>query len=235
MLFLKRKHGLKNGDTEVDQLSERLVTITNPGGMAAEAYRTLRTSLLYTRVDTPPKVVAITSPGPRDGKSTVCANLGVVLAHADQRTLIMDSDLRNPVLHKIFELRNNFGVVDVLVGERSLQEVWHEPVAGLKVLTAGRIPPNPAELLSSKRYAAFVEATRAEFDYVLINTPPIEIASDSAIIASSSDGAVLVLDAQGTRKYAVQRSIHSLEAVGATVLGTVMNNVKSSYNLDQVY
>lgn len=95
-------------------LSGRLVTLIGPTSVAAEAYRTLRANLLYALVDNPPKVIVMTSPGPQEGKSTTCANLGVVLAQADKRTLIIDCDLRKPVVHKVFGMRNIHGVVDVL-------------------------------------------------------------------------------------------------------------------------
>jgi len=211
-----------------EDLTGRLTTILDPTSAASEAYRTLRTNLLYTLVDTPPKVVVLTSPGPGEGKSTTCANLGVVLAQAAKSALILDCDFRKPVVHKVFGLRNLHGIVDVLVGERSLQEVWKEPVEGLKVVPVGTMPPNPAEILGSQRFSKFLAAVRKEFDYVLIDTSPVGIVSDAAILATQGDGVLLVLDARNTRKRSVQQSVRSLEAVGANILGTVMNNVKVS-------
>lgn len=213
-------------EDEAYDLSGRLVTIMEPTSTAAEAYRTLRTNLFYAITDAPPRVVALTSAGPREGKSTTCANLGVVLAQADKSILIVDCDFRKPVVHKIFGLRNLRGVVNVLAGEHALQEIWQEPLSGLKVATVGPLPPNPAELLSSSRFAQFIEQVRREFDYVLIDAPPVELVSDSAILATQSDGVLFVVDAQKTRKRAVRQSMRSLGAVGATVLGTVMNNAK---------
>lgn len=213
-------------EDEARDLSGRLITVLDPTSVAAEAYRSLRTNLLYALVDNPPRVIVLTSPGPREGKSTTCANLGVVLTQADKRTLIIDCDFRKPVLHKVFGLRNIYGVVDVLVGQHTLEEVWHEPLSGLKVLTVGPVPPNPAELLGSRRFAQFLASVRRDFDYVLIDAPPVGLVSDPAILATQGDGVLLVLDAQNTRKGALRESMRSLEAVGANVLGTVMNNVK---------
>lgn len=229
-MFGSRRAELRHARKEdsVDDLSERVVTVSEPFGAAAEAYRALRTNLLYAIVDTPPKVIVLTSSGPREGKSTTCANLGVLLAQADKSVLLLDCDLRKPILHKIFGLRNFQGVTNVIVGERSSQEVWQEPLPRLKVLTAGLIPPNPAELLGSRRFAEFLGQMREEFDYVLIDAPPVELVSDPAVLATQSDGVLLVLDAQNTRKGSLRRSLHSLEAVGANVLGTVMNNVATS-------
>jgi receptor protein-tyrosine kinase len=220
-----RKKGREQQPDE--DLSGRLVTMLDPNGPASEAYRTIRTNLLYSLVDLPLQVVVFTSPGPREGKSTTCANLGVVLAQADKKTLVLDCDFRKPVLHRVFGLRNLRGLVNVIAGERRLEEVWQEPLLGLKVVTVGPVPPNPAELLSSQRFAEFLERVREDFDYVLIDAPPIELVSDPAILATQGDGVLLVVDAQKTRKGAVRSSIRSLEAVGANVLGLVMNNIKA--------
>jgi capsular exopolysaccharide synthesis family protein len=209
-----------------DILAKRLVTVLSPESAASEAYRTLRTNLLFALVDDPPKVIVLTSPGPGEGKSTTCANLGVVLAQAGKKTLLLDCDLRKPVIHKFFGLRNLSGMVDVLVEERKVQEVWNEPVPGVKVLASGRIPPNPTELLGTQRFAEMLAGFRDIFDYVLVDAPPEEPVSDSAILATRGDGVLLVLDAQNTRKTHLQQAIRGLEIVGANVFGTVMNNVK---------
>jgi len=203
-----------------------LVTISYPASLAAEAYRALRTSLLYSAVDKPSKAVVVTSPGRKEGKSTTCANLGVVLAQAGKSTLIMDCDLREPDIQKLFGLPNFRGVVNVLAGEHDLQEVWQEPLPGLKVATTGPLPPNPAELLSTRRFAGLIEQMREAFDYVLIDAPPTGVVSDALILAGQVDGTLLVLDVRKTRKRSLRESRRSLEAVGANLLGTVVNNAK---------
>ena len=207
--------------------SERLVTILDPTSAASEAYRSLRTNLFYAFMDDPPKVIVVTSPGSGEGKSTTCANLGVVLAQAAKTTLILDCDLRKPVVHEFFGLRNLQGITNVLIGERSLQEVWEEPQDGLKVVPVGPIPLDPAEVLGSRRFSQFLTGVRKGFDYVLIDSAPVGLVSDPAILATQGDGVLLVLDAQNTRKGTVQRAVRSLQAVGANVFGTVMNNFKA--------
>jgi receptor protein-tyrosine kinase len=214
--------GYKNG------FDERLVTLLNPTGVASEAYRTLRTNLIYSFLDKPPKALVLTSPGPAEGKSTTCANLGVVLAQSGRDTLIVDCDLRKPIMHKFFGMRNLHGLVDVLVGERELRNTWHEPIEGLKVLPVGRRPPNPSELLGTVRFSRLLARFREEFDYVVIDAPPVMLVSDPAILSTQGDGVLLVADAQKTRKSSVRRSVRSLTDVGANVLGTVMNNVDVS-------
>jgi capsular exopolysaccharide synthesis family protein len=216
-------------EAETDELAGRLVTALDPTSAAAEAYRTLRTNLLYGAfLDEPAKVIVLTSPGPGEGKSTTCANLGVVLAQAGKNTLILDCDFRKPVMHRFFGLRNLHGIVDVVVGERSLQESWKEPVEGLKVVPVGTVPPNPTELLGSRRFSELLASFREEFNYVLVDAAPVGLVSDPAILATQGDGVLLVSDAQNTRKGSMRQAVRSLGAVGANVLGTVMNNVKAS-------
>lgn len=170
----------------------------------------------------------MTSAGPREGKSITTANLGVTLAQAGKKTLVLDCDLRRPMLHNYFGTRNLTGLAQILVGERKPHEAWHEPLPGLKLVTAGPPPLNPAELLGSQSFAEFVGRAKDKFDYVLLDTPPVTAVSDPAIVATRADGALLVLDAQGTRKGSLRQAVQNLEGVGARVLGTVMNNVAAS-------
>jgi len=208
---------------EVAALSEQLVTVLDPAAAASEAYRSLRTTLLYAVANMPPTVILITSPGLMDGKSTTCANLAVVLAQAGKETLVIDGDLHRPSLHKIFGVPNVNGVVNVLSGEYDLSEMCTEPFPGLKILSAGPLPPNPAELLISGRLAPLIGQARQLFDYVFIDSPPTELVSDPMIIATQADAVILVLDSEETSKISMHRAVRDLEAVGANVVGTVMN------------
>jgi capsular exopolysaccharide synthesis family protein len=218
--FWSRRHAQKN---EVDALSEQLVTVLDPAAVASEAYRSLRTTLLYAVANTPPTVILITSPGLMDGKSTTCANLAVVLAQAGKETLVIDGDLHKPSLHKIFGVPNVNGMVNVLSGEHDLSEMCTEPLPGLKILSTGPIPPNPAELLISGRLAPLFGQARQLFEYVLIDSPPTELVSDPMIVATQADAVMLVLNSEGTSKVSMHRAVHDLEAVGANVVGTVIN------------
>jgi capsular exopolysaccharide synthesis family protein len=191
--------------------------------VASEAYRSLRTTLLYAVANTPPTVILITSPGLMDGKSTTCANLAVVLAQAGKETLVIDGDLHKPSLHKIFGVPNINGMVNVLTGEYDLSEMCTEIFPGLKILSTGPIPPSPAELLISGRLAPLIRQARQLFDYVLIDSPPTELVSDPMIIATQADAVILVLNSEGTSKVSMHRAVHDLEAVGANVVGTLIN------------
>jgi capsular exopolysaccharide synthesis family protein len=214
-------------ETGHDGFAAELVTVREPAGAASEAYRMLRTNLFYALADVPPKVIVLTSANPREGKSTTAANLGVALAQAGKKTLILDCDLRRPALHEFFRTRNPEGLVNLLVGEREFHEVWQEPVPGLKLVPSGPSPPNPAELLSSQRLAEFLGQARQEFEYVLVDTPPVGRVSDSAVLAANGDGVLLVLDPRRTPKRSLRQALRNLEGVGANVLGIVMNNYEA--------
>jgi capsular exopolysaccharide synthesis family protein len=216
-------------ETRSGRPSRELVTVLDPAGAASEAYRTMSTNLLCAPVDTPPKVVTVTSIGFIKGKSATCANLGVVLAQADKSVLVMDCDFHNPTVHDIFGLRNSQGMVNILAGEGDLSQVLREPLPGLKIATAGPLPSDPpAQLLASNRFAELVGQVREEFDYVLVDSPPMGQVSDPVILATRGDGVLLVLKAKKTRKGPLLKSKRSLEAVGANILGTVVTGSKRS-------
>jgi receptor protein-tyrosine kinase len=214
-------------ENENAPFAKSLVTVVDPTNSAAEAYRLLRTKVFYASVDNPPKVILFTSPDLGEGKTTTCANLGVVLTQAEKSTLIIDCDWRIPEMHKVFGLRNFKGLVNALASSDNPLEICQEPLPRLKVLTAGPVPPNPAELLSSGGFAQFLRLVRREFDYVLIDAPAVEMVSDPVILAAEADGVLLVVDAQSTRKESVRRSVRTLKAVEANILGTVVNNVEA--------
>ena len=188
----------------------------------------LRTNLLYSSSDAPPKSILLTSAGRGEGKSTTCANLGVVLAQIGKDTLVVDCDFRSPAQHRIFGLSNTWGIENVLLGDRSLQEVWSELMQGLKVVTSGPPPPDPAVVLGSQAFAAFLASARAKFDFVLLDSPPILAVADPVILGAQVDGVLLVVDSRATHRRFLKGAVRSLDTVGAPVLGTVMNKVGDS-------
>jgi capsular exopolysaccharide synthesis family protein len=168
----------------------------------------------------------VSSSRPREGKSTVCANLAVALAQAEKDVLLVDGVLWKPMVHKLFAIQNTRGLASVLMKQCASEEAWHEPAPNLKVLTAGPEPHDSSDLLASERFAEFMHRARESFDYVLVDAPPVDLISDTAMLAAHSDGVLLVIDAKKTRKRSVRQSVRSLEAVGVDVLGTVMTNFK---------
>jgi len=182
----------------------------------------LRTNLLHSFGNSPPGAIELTSPASPQKHSSACANLAVSFAHVNKRTLLVDCDLRRPLVHKVFGLRNLYGLTEVLTGSSSLQEVWREPLPGLGVLTAGGSTPGIVDLLESSVFDDLLTSAREEFDVVLLDAPPLGEFSDAAILATKCDGALLLLDARDTRNRPVRQAVHQLKTVGATVLGTVV-------------
>lgn len=210
-------------------LIKPLITLARSKSPISEAYRTLRTNIQFTGIDSETRKIMITSAGPGEGKSATVANLAVSLAQTGKTVLILDADMRNPTQHKLFNLDNWEGLSRALFQERELELklFWQETeVPGLRVLTAGPIPPNPAELLGSKRMRWLLHEAMEEFDLVIVDTPPVIAVADSSILAREMDGVILVLaSGEVSRDYAV-RAKEQLEKVGAKILGAVLNKVE---------
>jgi capsular exopolysaccharide synthesis family protein len=209
-----------------DVFSRQLVTVLDPSNRASEAFRILRTSLFSALADSPPQAIVVTSPGRAEGKSTVCANLGVVLAQAGNRTLLVDCNLREPAVHSIFGLPITPGIEKVIDGARDSEEIYQEPIPNLKVLTAGVAPPISTEVLGSQRFLEFLVSARQEFEYVLLDSPSATLVSDPALLATQADGVLLVLNARKTSRKDLHAAVRILAAAGAFVLGTVMNDLR---------
>ena len=206
---------------------------TKPKSIAAESYRTLRTNIQYSSFDKEYKVIVVTSSEPGEGKSTTAGNLAISLAQGEKKVLLIDCDLRKPSLHKKFKVSNVVGLSDVLIGMETLEEAGNRYKKNLMVLTSGKVPPNPPEMLGSKAMATLLEELRDEFDYIILDTPPVQLVTDSQILATKADGTILVIKAEATKKEAVQASINLLKKVNAHIIGTVLNGVdnkKNKYN-----
>lgn len=206
----------------------RLVTVTAPESLAAESYRTIRSSILLSSADRRNKVILITSSFMAEGKSTLSANLAVTLAQRGERVLLVDSDLRRSTLHKTFNLERPMGGFSNLLSQVDTQDVYITPEIDLPTLTflaAGPKPPNPAELLASNRMAELILQWREEYDHVIIDSAPVLMVSDSLPLASRVDATVLVVRAGLTRKKAIARAFDLLSRSNIRILGAVMNDI----------
>lgn len=207
----------------------RIISITKPKSPISEAYRGIRTSIEFSNLDKELKVISVTSSIQNEGKSTVMANLAVSFANLDKKVLIMEGDLRNPSVHRMFNISNINGLTDILLGNKSFTEsVYCTDVKNLHVLTCGPIPPNPSEMLSSKRIREFVESIRDYYDYVFIDAPPIGIVTDAGIISTYTDGCIFVVGAGEADIEMAKVSKERLEKVGANILGVVLNKFEAS-------
>ncbi len=210
-----------------------LITLRDPDSAAAEAYRTLRTNILFSSLDRPLHTLVLTSTAPDEGKSTTLANLAVTMAQAEQRVLMVDCDLRRPSLHSLFGVPNDRGVTSALLeqseGPLPIQETG---VAGLRLLASGPLPPRPADLLGSRRMGALIERLRGEADMVLFDTPPVVAVTDAAVLAPRVDGVLLVLQAGHTRRDRAREARQMLEKVKANIIGVVLNGsrLERGYN-----
>lgn len=209
----------------VDQAA--LVTLSNPRSPVAEAFRTLRTNIQLSSIDRPVRSLLVTSASPDEGKSTTLANLAVAFAQGGTRTLLIDCDLRRPSLHTLFGLPSERGLTSMLLGEdRGPSPIVPTPVEGLSLLPCGPLPPNPSEILGSKRFQTLVEGLQAEADLLLFDSPPALAVSDAAVLSRQVDAVLLVASAGKTKRDHAARARQALERGGARILGVVLNNAR---------
>lgn len=214
-----------------------LIMLTNPHAPAAEAYRTLRTNLMFYGIDRPTRALVFTSPMPGQGASTALANLAVSLAQGGHETIVIDSDLRRPVQHTLWGLTNERGLTTMLLDDAALASppLQDVGVEHLHVLTSGPLPPNPADLVGSRRMDEVIAALRQRADYVLFDAPPVLAVSDAAVLGHKLDGLILVLRAGSARRDHAARAKEELTRVNVPVLGVVLVNAPRDSALGGYY
>lgn len=205
---------------------KNLITFKNPKSRAAEAYRTLRTNIQFSSLDKEVKTILITSSGPSEGKSTVVSNLAITIAQSGKKVVLIDCDFRKPTVHKKFGLPNSDGLTNMLAQDKKLEECLRTAsIPNLYILTSGPTPPNPAELLGTKKLASILNNLREIFDIVLIDAPPVLAVTDAQILSTQSDGVILVASYGQAEKDAVVNAKESIEKVGGKILGVVLNKI----------
>jgi len=213
-----------------------LIALLNPRSPVTESYRALRTNIDFSSVDEQTRVIMVTSAGPEEGKSTVVGNLAVTYAQDERRVLLIDADMRKPTVHRTFQLSNRYGLSSFLSRQIDLENAIQESgVPNLNVMTAGPIPPNPAEMLNSNSMTKLMEQLRESYDVVLIDTPPILAVTDAQLLASKSDGVLMVINAGKVKKEVVLKAKENLTRVNARILGVVLNNVKRKASEEYYY
>ncbi|HEY0038744.1 MAG TPA: polysaccharide biosynthesis tyrosine autokinase, partial [Longimicrobium sp.] len=221
----KRRRGLRRAAAPANDDDAIQLAVLDSRSAGAEAYRTLRTNLLFSQVSGRLKALVVTSPVPGDGKSTTASNLAAALAQQGMRVALVDCDLRRARQHAIFKVPAEPGLTQVVLGHSTLAEaIRPTTIKNLFLLTAGTLPPNPAELLGSDRMQEVLADLQGAFDMVLFDTPPVLAASDGVVMAAGADGVVLVVRAASTARGAAQHALRQLGAVGARVLGVVLND-----------
>jgi capsular exopolysaccharide synthesis family protein len=203
-----------------------LCTYYRPKSLEAESFRAVRTALYFSTQGEGHKVVQVTSPGQGDGKSLVIANLAVSIAQSGKRVILIDADCRRPRQHKIFGLSARDGLAGVIAGTAEARDVIQPTaVERLSLLPCGRVPPNPAELLTSSRFKEFLDAIREQYDFVLVDTPPLLVVTDPCAVAPRVDGVLMVLRLSKQGRPQAERAKCILETLGVKLLGVVINGV----------
>lgn len=206
---------------------DALITIKHPRSPTAEDYRILRTNLRYAGIENPGGALLVTSANPGEGKTTTAANLAIAIAQGGKRVILVDADLRRPSIHRVFDIQDDRGLSSLFLDDAPLLEDVLQPTAveGLMVLPSGQPPPNPAEMLDSKRMTNLLRALRDQSDMVVIDSPPVLVVADANILASRCSGAVLVVDSGRTRTESARRVNEALKRSQVKILGVVMNRI----------
>ena len=228
----------KRKNVENTQIARKLVTISETKSYIIEQFRTIRTNIKFSMPDEPLKTILITSSTPGEGKSTNAANLGIVFAQEDKRVLIIDADMRKPTLNHTFKTFNKVGLSNILARKSALHEAVQETfVVGLDVITSGPIPPNPAELLSSKGLDDLLQHVKNDYDIIIIDSPPLLSVTDAQILANKCDGTIMILNTGVVDKRVVKKAKALLAATHTKILGVILNNYKtpSHYNYYEEY
>lgn len=203
------------------------ISAAEPRSPVSESFRALRTNITYASVDMPIRKIVVTSPTPKDGKTTVSCNLAVVLSQGEKKVALIDADLRRPQIHQRFGMLNRAGLSGLFLqqGMNLTEALQQGDSPRLAVMTSGSLPPNPSELLTSQRMGSILAALEKNFDTIIIDTPPLLTVTDAAAMSKSVDGVVLVAKPGSTKRSALRQSVEILQAVKANILGIVLNEV----------
>lgn len=216
---------------KLNEQRRKLITSFDPKSAISEQYRTIRTNIQFSSIDKDIRSIMVTSSGPEEGKSTTVANMAVVFAQQGKHVLLVDADLRKPTVHYTFNVLNTVGFTSVLTRQESLKKaIKVSDVDNLAILPSGPIPPNPAELLSSRAMDQFFKEALEEFDIILFDTPPVLAVTDAQILANKCDGTLLVVYSGKTEIEQVTKVKELLNAAHGKLLGVVLNNKKIQNN-----
>lgn len=212
-----------------------LVTLTAPRSPVSEAYRTLRTNLLFSGRDHPLRAIVVTSPAPDEGKSTVLANLAVTMAQSGRSTLLIDCDLRHPRQHEIWGVENSVGLTSMVAGEVDAPPLVDVGVERLQLLPSGPLPPNPADLLGSRWMEEAIAGLRAQAEILLFDAPPVIAVTDSAVLAANLDGILLVVRAGHTRREHAESARDLLERLNIRIVGVAFTDAEADTRMGRYY
>ena len=209
-----------------------LITFKEPKSPVSEAYRSIRTNIQFSSIDKKIKTILVTSSKQDEGKSTVISNMAVSFAALEEKkVLIIDADLRNPSVHRKFSLTNTYGLTEILSGQKNFKQVaQNTEINNLQIIAAGKMPPNPSEMLISKKMKEFIKTLEESYDYIFIDTPPIGVITDAGAIANYSDATILVVGSGETDIEMAKITKEKLEKVKANIIGVILNKYTGEDN-----
>ena len=207
----------------------------NPKSIAAESYKTLRTNVKYSSYGESFKSLLITSANPQEGKSTTAGNLALSFVQDGKKVILIDCDLRKPSIHKKFMISNEIGVSETILEISKISEVTQRHSSGLDIITSGKIPPNPSEMLDSENMKKLLEKLKEQYDCIIIDAPPILAVTDAQILARQTEGVIFVIQSGITKKKQIIRARNLLDKVKANIIGTVLNNVDMRTAREEYY
>ncbi len=228
--------GIRNNKQKKMETQRKLVTQHDPKSPISEQYRTIRTNIQFSSIDEELQTLIVTSAGPGEGKSTTTANMAVVFAQQGKKVLLVDGDLRKPTVHYTFSFTNTFGLTSVLSKQISFQEaVKTSQIENLDILPSGPLPPNPAELLSSRSMMELLRIAKEQYDIIIFDTPPVLVVTDAQVMSNMCDGVILVVSSGRTEKDAAVKAKELLTAAKAKIVGVVLNNKEESKTASYYY
>lgn len=231
---------------EVEPLSSKLrskhkknmytIAHNNSKSLIAEQYKLIRTNIQFSSVDKEIKSIVVTSPEPHDGKTTTASNLAVVFAQQGKKVLLLDTDLRKPSVHYSFNSSNITGLTSILTNQVNLEDaILQTEIPNLDIITSGPVPPNPSEILNSEKMERILGRLRSEYDYVILDTPPVLIVADPQIVANKCDGVIMVVASGKTAKKSALKAKDLLMNSGTTLLGAILNGSKQDIRENYYY
>ncbi len=227
MLSKRRERRKLAENNTFDRSDPKKILCQDSSFIVKEAYNAIRTNLLFTQQGEKCPVFVVTSPTANNGKTINSINLAVSFAQMGKRTLLIDADMRNPTIHRMFSIPVKNGLSEILAGLTDNIAVSKTDVENLSILTAGKIPPNPAELLSSARMDKLLDFVKDHYDCVFVDTPPINLVTDSTVFAQKATGYVLIVKTDTTNTNDVKNAVNSLQQIDGNILGFVINDVNS--------
>ncbi|MEN3039501.1 MAG: polysaccharide biosynthesis tyrosine autokinase [Candidatus Kryptonium sp.] len=217
-------------------IAAHLITHLSPKSPVAEAYRVLRTGIQFAKLDRKIKSIVVASSAPKEGKSTTASNLAITMAKADLKTVLLDTDLRRPVLHRVFSVKREPGLTDYLFGKAEIDAIFKQTdVDNLYLVPCGVVPPNPSELLGSEKMKEFIEYLKSNYDFIIFDTPPLVAVTDALILANQVDGVLLVASAGKTEIDVIDKAREMIHRVGGNVIGVLLNNFDASATYGTYY